>query len=304
MGSRTLVTVGCARVDAAGLRSLLVICCDRLRLSDWSSVDIPRYFVRTLHSIAAHPETDMSHDSPWLAELTHLDKNARLRAVMALGQAAESESLPALLQQLRVEPDFFVRDNLSWAIARCGEGAVVPLIALLADGAADVRYHAAHALSKLGDVRAVDALITLLDDVDADVVQKAVFALGRLRDTRALPALASQIGGGTRELVIARKEAFEAFGELAVPQLAASLSHAESAVRVEVTELLGCIGGHAVTLSLATAASDTDWQVRFAAINALRGVTHPAAHAVLTMAATDVHAHVRLLATRLLQEQA
>lgn len=156
----------------------------------------------------------MSHDSPWLAELTHLDKNARLRAVMALGQAAESESLPALLQQLRVEPDFFVRDNLCWAIARCGEGAAVPLIALLADGAADVRYHAAHALSKLGDVRAVDALITLLDDVDADVVQKAVFALGRLRDTRALPALASQIGGGTRELVIARKEAFEVVREV------------------------------------------------------------------------------------------
>ena len=109
MGSRTLVTVGRARVDAAGLWSLLGVCCDKHRLSDWSPVDSPRYVVRTLHSITAHPATDMSHDSPGLAELTNLDKNARLRAVIALGQAAESESLPALLQQLRVETDFFVR---------------------------------------------------------------------------------------------------------------------------------------------------------------------------------------------------
>ena len=147
-------------------------------------------------------------------------------------------------------------------------------------------------------------MLVLTEEIGQPVIDAEGHALGRLRDTRALPALASQIGGGTRELVIARKEAFEALGELAVPQLAASLSHAESAVRVEVAELLGCIGGHAVTLSLATAASDADWQVRFAAINALRGVTHPAARAALTVAATDVHAHVRLLATRLLQEQA
>lgn len=72
---------------------------------------------------------DTTHDIGWLTELHNLDKNVRLRAVMALGQAADVATLPALLDHLRVEPDFFVRDNLSWAIARCGDGAVMPLIA-------------------------------------------------------------------------------------------------------------------------------------------------------------------------------
>lgn len=246
----------------------------------------------------------MPNEIGWLAELVSFDKNARLRAVMALGQAADSAALPALLDQLRVEPDFFVRDNLSWAIARCGEGGVMPLIALLSDADAGVRYHAAHTLSKLGDTRAVDALIALLNDADADVVQKAVYALGRLGDARAVPVLASQIGVGTRELVTTRREAFEAFGDAAVPELADLLSHADSSVRIEVTELLGCIGGDAVAPVLASAVSDSDWQVRFAAINALRGATHPAARAALTVAAADAHSHVRLLAARLLQELA
>ena len=115
---------------------------------------------------------DTTHDIGWLTELHNLDKNVRLRAVMALGQAADVATLPALLDHLRVEPDFFVRDNLSWAIARCGDGAVIPLIAMLTDA-----------------------------------------------DAGVLPALTAQIGTGARERLVTRKEAFEAFGDVAVPNL-------------------------------------------------------------------------------------
>lgn len=237
-----------------------------------------------------------------LVDLADLDKNTRLRAVMAIGQFADPAALPALLQRLRDEPDFFVRDNLSWAITRCGDAAVEPLIALLDDDDARVRYHAAHALSKLGDLRAVDALIARLSDSDDDVVQKAIYALGRLKAVRALPLLAAQIGVGTRERRTTRNEALEAFGGSAIPEVAAMLTHDDVIVRVEATEILGSIGGADVASALARAANDLAWEVRFAALMALRGASYPAARALLRSGTDDAHMHVRALATRLLQE--
>ncbi len=245
--------------------------------------------------------TDVSL-SDLLAQLADPDKNARLRAVMALGQLADASALPVLLQRLRDEPDFFVRDNLSWAISACGAMAVEPLVALLGDDNPAVRYQAAHALSKLRDARAVDALVACLDDRDADVAQKAVFALGRIGDARALPALAAAIGTGSRELRTRREEALEAFGAVAVPFVSARLTHAETSVRVEVIEVLGVIGGDAVAPLLAQALHDAAWEVRFAAVNALRGHTHASARAAFDHASRDEHAHVRVLAARLLAE--
>jgi HEAT repeat protein len=236
------------------------------------------------------------------ANLSDPDKNTRLRAVMALGQDADPSALPALLERLRLEPDFYVRDNLSWAIARCGAAAVEPLMALLTDDDTSTRYHAAHALSKIGDPRAVDALVSLLDDRDADVAQKAVFALGRIGDARALPALVAAIGTGSRELQTRRSEALEAFGEAAVPALEPMLSHADVAVRVAVTEVLGGIGGDVVAVALARAATDAEWDVRFAALNALRGSKSVAAREAMERALRDEDARVRVLATRLLSE--
>lgn len=239
-----------------------------------------------------------------LEQLADPDKNARLRAVMALGQLADASALPAMFARLRLEPDFFVRDNLSWAIASCGAVAVEPLIALLEDAQPAVRYQAAHALSKLRDARAVDALVARLHDDDADVAQKAVFALGRIGDARALPALVAQIGTGSREMRTRREETLEAFGASAVPHVAALLSHADTAVRVEVIEVLGVIGGEPVASALAQALDDASWEVRFAAINALRGHTSESARAAFARAAQDDHAHVRVLASRMLKEVA
>jgi HEAT repeat protein len=248
--------------------------------------------------------TDTAPLADLIAQLADLDKNARLRAVMALGQGADVAALPALLERLRAEPDFFVRDNLSWAIARCGETAVLPLIALLNDAEPGVRYQAAHALSKLGDPRAIVALMARLHDDDHDVLQKAIYALGRLRAEPALPLLAAQIGAGTREHRTTRNEALEAFGVIAVPHVEMMLTHDDVLVRVETTEVLGAIGGDAAAPALARAATDHAWEVRFAALNALRGATHPTARAAMHASMTDAHAHVRALATRLLQEMA
>lgn len=237
-----------------------------------------------------------------LAQLSDPDKNARLRAVMALGQSGDPAALPVLLDRLRAEPDFFVRDNMSWAIASCGAVAVEPLIALLEDELPTVRYQAAHALSKLRDARAVPALLATLHDADADVALKAVYALGRIGDVRALPALTQEIGSGSRERRTRREEALEAFGEDAIPHVSAMLTHADTAVRVEVVEVLGVIGGERAADAIAQALSDASWEVRFSALNALRGQRHASAREAFERGTRDEHAHVRALASRLLQE--
>ena len=127
-----------------------------------------------------------------LTDLLHPDKNVRIEAALEIGKRADPIALPVLLDRLGAEPDFFVRENVTWAVVRMGDAAVLPVIALLANGDAAARFNAAHALSKLADSRAVPALLSTLDDPDPALVQKAAYALGRIRDARALPALVSQ----------------------------------------------------------------------------------------------------------------
>jgi HEAT repeat protein len=57
-----------------------------------------------------------------------------------------------------------------------------------------------------------------------------------------------------------------------------------------------------VAVALARAATDAEWDVRFAALNALRGSKSVAAREAMERAQRDEDARVRVLATRLLSE--
>ena len=228
------------------------------------------------------------------------DKNVRIAAVIALGELADLQTLPSLLARLGTEPDFFVRDNLIWAIVRMGDAAVLPVIDLLGDADRSVRFHAAHALSKLADPRAVEALVRSLDDSDAEVAQKATYALGRIHDVRSLPALVSRLGTRAGEAQSTLHDALVEFGDEAVPMLMDRAAGADAKTRVAIVEILGNIGGPTVVPALADAMDDAEWEVRFAAVNALRGASGNAAHTALQRAAADQHAHVRAIAARLL----
>lgn len=63
------------------------------------------------------------------------------------------------------------------------------LLEKLSDDNEGIRWNAAEALGRLGDLRAVDPLIDTLWDDDARVRKKAAWALGLLGDPRALPPL-------------------------------------------------------------------------------------------------------------------
>lgn len=241
--------------------------------------------------------------SALIGNLQHLDKNTRIEAALEIGKLADPAALPALLSQLGAENDFFVRENIVWAIVRMGEAAVEPVVELLETADGGTRYHAAHTLSKLADARAVAPLMTALDSDDPMLVQKAVYALGRIGDERALPALRERLGRGEREMRSTVNEAMEAFGELSVPHLAEALHTEEVSVRIEAAEVLGSIGGSMVTPALARALHDPSWEVRFAAVNALRGSEDPEAlQALRRVAESDEHAHVRGFAQRVVQD--
>src|SRR5690606_28987247 len=90
-----------------------------------------------------------------LEQLVHPDKNLRGPAALALGGASVADALDGLLARVGHEPDFYVREDITWALVRMGDQAIAPLIALLADENAAVRHHAAHTLGKINDGRAV-----------------------------------------------------------------------------------------------------------------------------------------------------
>lgn len=100
--------------------------------------------------------------------LKSLDQSVRLKAALAAGTYPESDYIPVLIHQCAVEPDFFVRDTLSWALMRHDRETVVSsLIPELKSPIPQARSQALHTLSKIGD-KANYSLITKEHFFDED----------------------------------------------------------------------------------------------------------------------------------------
>ncbi len=111
--------------------------------------------------------------------LTAPDASARLQAALAAGTHPDPARVGLLVARCAVEPDFFVRDMLTWALTRHPADLTVPLLLaevtaeVSADGA-QARSQALHTLSKVGDPRGWEVVTTeLLRDPDAEVARAA-----------------------------------------------------------------------------------------------------------------------------------
>jgi HEAT repeat protein len=204
-----------------------------------------------------------------IEQLHHPDKNVRSSAVFALEKLDDAGVADALIQALSTEPDFYVREDLTWALVRIGEPAFQKLLDMLGDRQASGRSYMAHTLSKMRDARAVDALLGVLHDPDLAVVRKAVFALGQIGETRAIPAIVGLLGHEDEELQTVLTQALEQFGPSAVPDLLRAMAHESPTVREQAAHILGQIGGEEAATALIHALGDSEWQVRFAAVTAL-----------------------------------
>ncbi len=88
------------------------------------------------------------------AALASADSSSRLQTALTAGTDPDPSYVEVLVERCAIEPDFYVRDMLTWALTRHPADLTVPL--LLEEAQSDVpqaRSQALHSLSKVGDPR-------------------------------------------------------------------------------------------------------------------------------------------------------
>lgn len=170
------------------------------------------------------------------AEGASANPSLRLRAALAAGTDPTSVPLEALVTRCAIEPDFFVRDMLTWALTRHPAAEVVPrLLEELGSPLPQARSQALHTLSKIGDPTAWPAVSRSLHDPDDTVAASAWRAAVSLvpddRRSDLAAALSSELGRGEPELQRSLSRAMAALGDAAVPALAAGAARGSAAAR-------------------------------------------------------------------------
>ena len=165
------------------------------------------------------------------------DASTRLRAALAAGTAPEAGFVDPLVQRCAVEPDFFVRDMLTWALTRLPAEVAVPrLVVELSATRAQARSQALHTLSKIGDRAAWPAITDdLLHDTDTEVARaawRAAVVLAPADEHSALAStLAREFGRGDTEVQRSLSRAFVTLGEAASSAVTTALRHPDPSVR-------------------------------------------------------------------------
>jgi len=154
-----------------------------------------------------------------IAALAAGDESMRLKAALAIGSKPEPELLDTLVARCASEPDFYVRDMLTWALTRLPSDITVPrLLVELRSERAQVRSQALHTLSKIKDSGAWPAITrSLLRDPDDEVARSAWRAAVVLvpdgQEKDLAEELATQLGRGDREVQLSLSRALVALGE-------------------------------------------------------------------------------------------
>ncbi|WP_223830245.1 HEAT repeat domain-containing protein [Nocardiopsis quinghaiensis] len=167
--------------------------------------------------------------------------STRLEAALAVGARPDPALLDTLVARCAVEPDFFVRDMLTWALTRLPPAITVPrLRAQLCSENARARSQALHTLSKVGDASAWPALTrSLLRDSDDEVARSAWRAAVALvpdgREKDLAEELATQLGRGDREVQLSLSRALVALGEAVEPMLRAATGSDDPGVRAHAS---------------------------------------------------------------------
>ncbi|MFJ7084408.1 HEAT repeat domain-containing protein [Streptomyces griseus] len=161
----------------------------------------------------------------------------RLRAALAVGTTPDPRFVDKLVERCAVEPDFFVRDMLTWALTRHPVSVTLPrLLGEVRSERASARSQALHTLSKIGDRRAWPAITrALLTDADDEVARsawRAAVVLVPEEEEVALGALlATQLGRGGPETRLSLSRALIALGDAMASALAAAANDPDPRVR-------------------------------------------------------------------------
>lgn len=183
-------------------------------------------------------------DDTILRALASANPSVRARAALALGTNPDPRFIGPLVARCGVEPDFFVRENLTWALTRHPAADTVPrLVGELRSETARARSQALHTLSKIGAKGAYPAITrALLTDPDDEVARAAWRAAVALVPEGGEPALvgvlATQLGRGGRETQLSLSRALVALGEVILPALEKAAGDPRLAPHAAATERL------------------------------------------------------------------
>ncbi|MDT0462938.1 HEAT repeat domain-containing protein [Streptomyces gibsoniae] len=178
--------------------------------------------------------------------LSAVDSSVRLQAALAAGSNPDPGFLERLVERCAVEPDFFVRDMLSWALTRLSPEITLPRIRReLGSERTQARSQALHTLSKIGD-RSAWAWITrdMLRDADDEVARTAwrvaVVLVPEDEKRDLADELVLQLGRGDRTMRLSLSRALVDLGDVAEPALerAAADSDPVVAAHASATDLL------------------------------------------------------------------
>ncbi|MFF2352291.1 HEAT repeat domain-containing protein [Kitasatospora sp. NPDC058115] len=169
--------------------------------------------------------------------LAHADASVRLQAALAVGTAPDPAFVGGLVERCAVEPEFSVREMLTWALTRHAPSVTVPrLVGELRSDRARARGQALHTLSKIGDRRAWPAITpALLADADDEVARTAwrtaVVLAPACERPRLAVELAKHLGRGDRATQLSLSRALIALGEAVRPALEAATTAPDPRVR-------------------------------------------------------------------------
>ncbi|MFF7649925.1 HEAT repeat domain-containing protein [Streptomyces sp. NPDC007983] len=172
-----------------------------------------------------------------LQGLEHNNPSVRLRAALAVGTAPDPGFIGTLVERCAIEPEFSVREMLTWALTRHPASMTVPaLLGEVRSERAQARSQALHTLSKIGD-RGAWQVITpaLLSDADDEVARSAWRAAVVLvpggEEQELAVVLATQLGRGGRETRLSLSRALIVLGEVMLPTLDAATRDPDPRVR-------------------------------------------------------------------------
>ncbi|MFD4542650.1 HEAT repeat domain-containing protein [Streptomyces bauhiniae] len=174
------------------------------------------------------------------------DTSVRLQAAMAVGANADPVLLESLVERCAVEPDFFVRDMLSWALTRLAPEITLPRLRReLGSECGQARSQALHTLSKIKDGGTWGWVTRdLLRDADDEVARTAwrvaVVLVPEREESGLAEELVRQLGRGGRDVRLSLSRALVDLGEASRAALEEAAGHPDPAVatHARVTEVL------------------------------------------------------------------
>lgn len=175
--------------------------------------------------------------------LDHPNSSARLRAALMIGSTADPGSAVALIERCAVEPDFFVRDMLTWALIRLPTSVTVPmLLEQLESGVPQARSQSLHTLSKIGDGSVWTAVTALLADPDDEVARAAWRTAAGLATEAQRPdlarALTAQLGRGDSDTRLSLSRALITLGDAGIAAVASSAESRAPDVRAHAADTM------------------------------------------------------------------